>query len=327
MLDGGAKLRPTLRKFDVWVFGAILLCMLFGLSAQQPTTGQYFYDDLGQLVKVVYPTGDVVTYTYDSVGNILSITKTTLPSPNSLAIFSVNPQRGDVGQTVLIQGQGFSATPASDSVQFNGTAATVTAASATQLNVTVPFGATTGPLTVTVGGVTAQAATFAVNPYVLSLEVTPINPSSALGQTQRFSVTGTLSESTTKDVTASVTWRSSNAAVATIGSNGVAISVATGSTNITAGLSVPLAPGGQLTNSTTLTVAATAVVSLAVTPSNFTAPTGQNVQFTATGTFSNGTSQNLTTSATWSSSNTAVATISNAAGSQGLASTLVAGTA
>lgn len=119
-------MRAVRRKFGVWVLGAILVCALpIRLSTQQPTTAHCFYDDLGQLVKLVYPTGDVITYTYDSVGNILSITKTTLASSSTLAVFGVNPQRGDVGQTVLIQGQGFSATPANDGVQFNGVSAVV----------------------------------------------------------------------------------------------------------------------------------------------------------------------------------------------------------
>src|SRR5207245_6393546 len=49
-------------------------------------------------------------------------------------------------------------------------------------------------------------------------------------------------------------------------------------------------------------------------------------QFTATGTFSDSTTQDLTTQVTWSSSSTAVATISNAGGSQGLATSVAAGT-
>jgi hypothetical protein len=53
---------------------------------------------------------------------------------------------------------------------------------------------------------------------------------------------------------------------------------------------------------------------------------GFSQQFTATGKYSDGTSQNLTTVATWSSSNAAVAAVSNAAGSQGLATALAAGT-
>lgn len=37
---------------------------------------QYVYDALGRLVQVIYPSGKVVTYTYDAAGNITSIVTT-----------------------------------------------------------------------------------------------------------------------------------------------------------------------------------------------------------------------------------------------------------
>ena len=46
---------------------------------------------------------------------------------------------------------------------------------------------------------------------------------------------------------------------------------------------------------------------------------GYTQQYTATGTFSDGTTENLTDQVTWFSSNIGVADISNASGSQGLA--------
>jgi hypothetical protein len=75
-----------------------------------------------------------------------------------------------------------------------------------------------------------------------------------------------------------------------------------------------------------VTINPVALVSLAVTPANPSIAAGTTVQFTATGTYNNGGSQNLTTSATWSSSATGVATISGTAGSQGLATGASPGT-
>src|SRR5712664_846098 len=83
--------------------------------------------------------------------------------------------------------------------------------------------------------------------------------------------------------------------------------------------------GGTATTMVTVTPASVSLVSLAVTPSNVSIVLGTNQQFTATGTYSDGSTQNLTTSASWSSSVPAVATISNAAGSQGLASSVGTG--
>ena len=66
--------------------------------------------------------------------------------------------------------------------------------------------------------------------------------------------------------------------------------------------------------------------SIAVTPASPAhLKVGATQQFTATGTYSDGTNNNVTASATWSSSNTTVATISNTSGSQGLATAAALG--
>jgi hypothetical protein len=65
--------------------------------------------------------------------------------------------------------------------------------------------------------------------------------------------------------------------------------------------------------------------SIAVTPAQSSVAPGNTQQFTATGTYSDGTNNNVTSTATWSSSNTAVAAISNTSGSQGLATAAALG--
>jgi YD repeat-containing protein len=127
------------------------------LIAQNPAPSQFFYDDLGQLVKVIDSTGTVIEYVYDPVGNMLQIKRSTVGT--GLAIFAFTPQQGNIGQTVTIQGQGFSATPSANSVQFNGTAAQVISATANSIVAAVPPGATTGLISVTVGTQTATSST------------------------------------------------------------------------------------------------------------------------------------------------------------------------
>src|SRR5262245_46852549 len=145
------------------------------LQAQQLGAIQYFYDDLGRLIKVIDPTGNVAEYVYDAVGNILEIRRSTL---TGLALLNFTPSRGPVGTQVTLQGQGFSATPSVNRVTFNGTAATVLAATSTQVVVTVPPGATTGPIAVTVSGNTATSdRQFVVPPTPV---ITAITPSVAL---------------------------------------------------------------------------------------------------------------------------------------------------
>jgi YD repeat-containing protein len=154
-----------------WIF--LLLGIVSPLWAQSGTSVQYVYDASGRLTTVVDPSGNVATYNYDAVGNLLSITRSTT-SPSALAILGFSPTQGNVGQTVAIQGQNFSTTPSANTVQFNGTAATVTAATANSLTVTVPAGATTGLISVTVGTATANSGTnFNVLAVPLIISVSP----------------------------------------------------------------------------------------------------------------------------------------------------------
>jgi hypothetical protein len=73
-------------------------------------------------------------------------------------ITGLSPESGMVGTTVTITGTNFSTTSSDNVVKFNGTTATVSEATATQITVTVPAEATTGPVTVAINGKTATSA-------------------------------------------------------------------------------------------------------------------------------------------------------------------------
>jgi hypothetical protein len=96
------------------------------------------------------------SYTYDAAGNVVLIERT---SPSALAIASFAPTAGATGTVVAVDGAGFLPIPSLNAVSFNGAAATVLAASFTRIIASVPGGATTGPISVTVGGATAVSAT------------------------------------------------------------------------------------------------------------------------------------------------------------------------
>jgi len=125
-----------------------LVCIILLLTAspagQAPV--RYVYDELGRLVAVIDANGDSAVYHYDPVGNLLSITRA---GPTDVSIIEFTPDAGPTGATVTIYGTGFSATAAQNAVSFNGTAATVVSAMPAELVVTVPTGATTGPISVT----------------------------------------------------------------------------------------------------------------------------------------------------------------------------------
>ena len=75
------------------------------------------------------------------------------------SIKGLTPSSGPVGTTVTITGQNFGTTQGTSTVTFNnGIAASPTTWSDTQIVVTVPVGATTGNIVVTVGGSGGQSA-------------------------------------------------------------------------------------------------------------------------------------------------------------------------
>src|SRR5207302_8376272 len=116
------------------------------------------------------------------------------------------------------------------------------------------------------------------------------------GTTQQFKATWNFTDGSTQDLTTTALWSSDNTAVATIsntaGSQGLVTPVAIGTTNITA-------TSGAISGSTQVTVTAAALVSIAVTPANASIPVGTTQQFTATGNFTDGSTQDLTATAQW----------------------------
>jgi hypothetical protein len=171
------------------------------------------------------------------------------------------------------------------------------------------------------GSVTSSAATLTVNPPPVTLQsiaVSPTNPSINPSQTQQFTATGTYSDGSSKNITTSVTWASSNPAVATIGATtGLATGVGAGTTQITATL------GSVVSPSDTLTVRAITLQSIAVSPVSPSISSSQTLQFIATGAYSDGSSKDITTSVFWKSSSASVAAIG---ANTGMATGVAAGT-
>ncbi len=139
-----------------------------------------------------------------------------------------------------------------------------------------------------------------------SLSIRPTNPTVDItsASTEQFTAVGTYSDGTSQFLFASVNWNSSNPAVATIsnspGQNGLATLTGMGQTIISAELN-------GITAQATLTAERSALVSIAVSPANPSIQVGTSLPFTATGTFADGTTLDLTNSVTWKSANVKIA--------------------
>ncbi len=231
-----------------------------------------------------------------------SIAKGLTQQLTATGVFSDNTTQNLTGQVTWGSG-----TPSVATVGSAGTAGLVTTLQPGTTAVTATLGSVSGNTTVTVSAAT-----------LVSIDVTPATPSVAKGLTQQFTATGVYTDNSTQNLTTAVTWSSSVTSVATIsnaaGSNGLASTPSTGPATITATL-------GTISGNTTLTVTPATLVSIGVTPALPSVAKGLTQQFAATGVYTDNSTQNLTTTVTWASSMTSVATISNAAGSNGLAST------
>ena len=176
----------------------------------------------------------------------------------------------------------------------------------------------TATVTASLDNITGSTMLTTTAATIESIAVTPVAPQVVVGLTQQFTATATLTDHTTQNVTADVTWESSDPTLATIDTNGLATTLLIGAPTISATLT------GGFTDSTTLTIVAVPLDSIAVTPTDPSVALGLTRQFTATGTFDDGSTKDLTTQVTWTASPNAV--ISNADPTEGLATGTNVGT-
>jgi len=110
----------------------------------------------------------------------------------TLTITSIDPATARVGETIAMNGTGFSTDRTKNSVKFTGSvSAAVTTATSTQLTVEVPEGAGDGPITVTVGEKTATSSqSFTLDTSLGAPELTSIDPTNGFAGT-KVTITGT----------------------------------------------------------------------------------------------------------------------------------------
>ena len=152
-----------------------LLAGALGFAEIAHADVNYFYDPAGRISGAVdNSSGASAQYNYDAAGNVVSIAR---PAAGTVSIVGFTPTTGLVGTTVTIYGTGFSTTPNQNSVTFNGVAATVISATATQIVTQVPTGATTGPISVTSPNGSATSSTpFTVGPLLFPPTITGFTP-------------------------------------------------------------------------------------------------------------------------------------------------------
>lgn len=169
-------------------------------------------------------------------------------------------------------------------------------------------GTTTGSCNVTATVTLSNGSTVVNNPAstltvgsqtINTLVVTPANPTDPIGVPVQFHATAEFSDNSFQDVTSApgTSWSSGNTSVAPKPSAGLTTTRANGTAVISAklGSTSPAAPP-------TLTVTTAKLSSISITTPLTKLGEGTTMQLTATGKFSDGTTQDLTHAVTWKAS-------------------------
>jgi hypothetical protein len=166
---------------------------------------------------------------------------------------------------------------------------------------------------------------------LLEIKVTADSSSIGVGSTQQFTAIGTYLHPfgggfiPHTDVTAQVSWSSSAPTVVPIsnepGSEGLATALGAGSAEIGAALA------GMVGTTPVLVTEAVVLVAIGVAPESPSIGVLSTQQFTAHGTYNDGTEGDVTAQVSWSSSAPTVVQISNGPGSKGRATAVGTGSA
>lgn len=159
---------------------------------------------------------------------------------------------------------------------------------------------------------------------VAAMSIAPVTTKIGFSKTQQYTASALLSDGTSSAMADdSVTWTSSDATIATISATGLATAgTTTGTTTITA------ADASGIKGIATLEIGmvkAALPVTIVVLPANPSISIGKNQQFTATGTYDDASTQDVTALVTWTSSDATAVTIDAASGSATVPSSATVG--
>jgi uncharacterized protein YjdB len=139
---------------------------------------------------------------------------------------------------------------------------------------------------------------FFVNPQLTTITVGPPNANIQQGSNLQMSATGTYDDNSHKTLTSGLFWSTSNGNIASVGqNNGVVLGASPGTATITASQ-------GAVSGSTSITVSLVGVTAIAISPKNTTGVLGQQIPYTVTATVQGGGTADVTSSCTFTLSDT-----------------------
>ncbi|WP_219644522.1 S-layer family protein, partial [Cohnella sp. CFH 77786] len=142
---------------------------------------------------------------------------------------------------------------------------------------------------------------FQISPPLDYIEVTPATATVNIGETQQYTATAHYTDGSTSDISNVATWTLADPTKATINTSGLATGSAAGTTGVTATW------GGKSGNASLTVNAGPTLQSITVSPATATINIGQYQAYSATANFSDGSTQDVTTLATWGLADAAIA--------------------
>ena len=186
----------------------------------------------------------------------------------------------------------------------------------------VAIGSTT--ITAAESGITGSTTIAVTAATLTSITIDPALPSIAKGTTIQLAAIGNFSDGTTQYLTSSVTWTSSDESIAhvgnAVGTKGLVTGLAVGSTVVTA-------IDGGVQGSITVSVTVARLTAITVDPAASSIAKGTTVQLTATGDFTDGTTEDLTSQVSWTSADETIAEVSDILATKGLVTGIAVGSA
>jgi len=287
----------------------------FSDNSMQDITGSVVWSTLPTSVASITASGlatakDIGTFTVTATSGAINNSVMATVTAADLKSITVLPSNPTIAQNTTEQ---FSATGTFDdgsthnlTDQVAWSSSNAAAASINSIGVAKGLTPTSSPVTITatLGSVSGSTTLDVSNATIVSISVSPTGHTIAPGTELSFTATGTFSDSSTQVITQDVTWASSDTSVAKVGAVGVVTAVGQGSANITATF-------GGVSGSALLTVSSATLKSIAVSPTSAVMAPASTLSLAATGTFSDGSTQNITDAVTWSSSASTVASVTS----------------
>lgn len=155
------------------------------------------------------------------------------------------------------------------------------------------------------------------HPFLIKLTIAPDHAFLQVGDTQQFTVTAYFSDGSSRDWTRIAHYKSSNPDIVSVDGMGLAKVISSGEVEITASF-------GPFRATASIEVQAVAVlISISISPATVSLQVGDTQPFIVTGQFSDGSTQDFTTQAGYSSSDASAVTVNGT----GLATALALGSA